>query len=115
MPLGADSFESIGIPPGVSRSEFESATPSGRLGKWQSAVGEYFPNTGSNTNDSDVVAGDNAVHAEAAVDAFKAQKNEELVRYRKEVERKAKLAENAGGEDKPRKSKVKSEEKKSRE
>ena len=53
MPLGADSFESIGIPPGVSRSEFESATPFSRLGKWQSAVGEYFPNTGSNNNDSD--------------------------------------------------------------
>jgi hypothetical protein len=101
----------IGIPPGVSRGEFESATPSSRLTKWQAAVAEYFPTTAQSDNGNDVLVGNDAVYCETAVDAMKALKDEELIRYRKEVERKAKLAENSS-DDKPKVKK--SEEKRSR-
>ena len=43
IPAGNDSFESIGIPPGVSRTEFETATPVNRIIKWRDAVEVYFP------------------------------------------------------------------------
>ncbi len=40
---GTDSLESIGIPPGVSRGEFDSATPAGRINKWRTSTEAYFP------------------------------------------------------------------------
>ena len=43
IPAGSDSFESIGIPPGISRTEFETKTPANRVAKWRDAVEAYFP------------------------------------------------------------------------
>ncbi len=70
--LGSDSFESIGIPPGVSRSEFEASTPSTKINKWKDAVAEYFPRSKDEVDTSETTV--DATFAEPAVDAMRAQK-----------------------------------------
>lgn len=85
---GSDTLESIGIPPGVSRSEFESSTPANRISKWCEAVEAYFPLPAVNSVDG-IDSVDTSMYAEPSVDAMRGQKSDELARYRKEAERKA--------------------------
>jgi len=105
LPSGADSLEGIGMPKGTRPSEFEAMGLDKRLELWQDAVLEFFPQTQAGAvgdlgddagedgkeGESAHTAGDSAHFREPVVDQMRAQKDDELLRYRREVERRVKL------------------------
>jgi len=91
VPAGADSFAAIGIPTGADKDVYNK-TPgvSERLNMWRKAIELHFDPTGIE-KDTDVKTEEMESH-EPIVDAMVERKQEQLVQYRKEVERRRKLA-----------------------
>ena len=94
--FGSDSLAEIGAPPGGGggRSEFDSGRSTG-LGKWKAAVEDrsIYPAEEDEMMDAILADVDMATGAwtESAVDACRAERDDALIRYRKDVERKARL------------------------
>jgi len=109
LPSGKDSLEGIGMPKGTRPSEFEAMHLDKRLELWQDACTEFFPQSKENdsgaTNTDDEgkegESSDSSIFREPIVDEMRAQKDDELLKYRREVERRLKLA---GSSDKSKKS-----------
>lgn len=91
IPAGADSFKALGCPNGVEKDVYEK-TPGAdaRLNMWRKAIELHFDPTGAE-KDTDVKKEDEESH-EPLVDAMVERKREQLAQYRKEVERRHKLA-----------------------
>ena len=90
--FGSDSLSEIGSPPGASRSEYESGR-STRLSKWKAAVEDsnIYPAEEDEMMDAILADVDTGAWLEGAVDGCRAERDDALVRYRKGVERKARL------------------------
>lgn len=107
LPSGKDSLEGIGMPKGTRPSEFEAMHLDKRLELWRDACAEFFPPTpgaeageGAEEGKEDENS-DSSIFREPVVDEMRAQKDDELLKYRREVERRLKLA---GSSDKSKKS-----------
>ena len=87
VPCGSDSLTQIGAPPltAEAMAQLRARDPTEL---WQHAYHEYFPDTG--VGQRSVPADPTADFREAAVDAMRAAKDEELARYRKRADRRAK-------------------------
>jgi dynein light intermediate chain 2 len=93
IPSGGDTAESIGFPKSVrSQSDFDGQPVTMRLKKWEESVVEFFRPV-EDESQSATTKDNSSSFVEPAVDALRAQKDEELRQYRKQVERKLKLAE----------------------
>jgi len=90
--FGRDSLSDIGAPPGAARNEYESGRNT-RLGKWKAAVEDsnIYPAEEDEMMDAILADVDTGVWLETAVDACRSERDDALVRYRKGVERKARL------------------------
>lgn len=82
----------IGAPPGAARNEYESGRNT-RLGKWKAAVEDsnIYPAEEDEMMDAILADVDTGAWLETAVDACRSERDDALVRYRKGVERKARL------------------------
>ena len=99
VPAGRDSLESIGVPPGARRSDFEGAplTSPKLVGLWESALQDYFPSAAAAASQSSEGAGAESrdtlqLSKEAVVDTMRDQLDAKLVAYKRDVERKERLA-----------------------
>ena len=95
---GSDTLSSIGEPEGAGNRRnvaFEKL--------WQELVETSIPKQVTNTNkDPAQVLGDMRRYAEDKVDSMRAQKDEELEQYKKEIERAKRFdGQKAAGTDKP--------------
>jgi dynein light intermediate chain 2 len=90
--FGSDSLSDIGSPPGASTSEYESGR-STRLSKWKAAVEDFniYPAEEDEMMDAILKDVDDGAFPESAVDGVRSEHDDNLVRYRKDVERKARL------------------------
>lgn len=90
--FGSDSLSDIGAPPGAARNEYESGRNT-RLGKWKAAVEDsnIYPAEEDEMMDAILADVDTGAWLETAVDACRSERDDALVRYRKGVERKARL------------------------
>ena len=101
--FGSDSLADIGSPPGASRGEYESGSYASagrsRIGKWHAAVEDWniYPPTLEDEMDAVIEDVGNEEWAEPSVDACRAEHDDRLVRYRREVERRERLK--GGGGD----------------
>lgn len=85
VPVGSDNLAQIGTPPASSASDAgQSAKRITEM--WGSALAVAFP---ADAARQEADPGAREQFAEAAVDAMRAQKSEELEKYRREAERKA--------------------------
>lgn len=92
IPAGQDNIESIGLPPGASRSDLEVGSFQSRVARFKRAVDEAFPRSaGASSEESKTDEDESAAWVEGAVDAMRAQKLEEVERYKKEAERKLRM------------------------
>jgi dynein light intermediate chain 2 len=113
VPTGADSVKVIGHLDGMQGSESGSRISSVNVVQmWKSAYEQTFPPSGTGTAAGGVAESDGSSlsqHPEAAIDAMRRQKDEELEKYREKARRRARqLAERreqaaASGAVKPRK------------
>jgi len=91
---GSDNFESIGRPKNTRADQFEGSSIKARIDKWQQAVNEYFEpvldESAKSKSDLGGASGE-SIFKEPEIDAMRAQKEEELVRYRRMVERKLRM------------------------
>jgi dynein light intermediate chain 2 len=97
VPAGSDSFEAIGLPGGCDSIEtsIEMSTEK-RNNAWKQTAEEFFeapaPATENDDPDANEAHDDLNLSPEPVVDAMVKQKEEELAKYRKEAERKRRLA-----------------------
>ncbi|XP_070576564.1 cytoplasmic dynein 2 light intermediate chain 1-like [Ptychodera flava] len=86
VPAGNDSLQQIGPPP-VSEGDIGKLTARSPLELWKQAYTSFFPQQAGSTSVAEDPAKD-PQYTEPAVDNIRAQKDEELERYRRQSERK---------------------------
>ncbi|XP_028404724.1 cytoplasmic dynein 2 light intermediate chain 1-like [Dendronephthya gigantea] len=88
VPAGQDSFANIGAPP-VSTEDLAKLTGRRPYDLWKAAYASVFPpeNPQETLKNEDITH--NPQYSEAAIDSMRAQKDEELERYKRQAERNA--------------------------
>ncbi|XP_002732906.1 cytoplasmic dynein 2 light intermediate chain 1-like [Saccoglossus kowalevskii] len=94
VPAGMDSLQQIGPPP-VAEGDIGKLTARNPLELWKQAYTAFFPQQISSSVAEDPAK--DPQYSESAVDNMRAQKDEELERYRRQSERKAKDLARGGG------------------
>jgi len=92
VPFGLDSFEQIGTPPVQADNLVRMSRGGTPYDLWSDSFSSVFPAQKQEKNDNTNPAAD-PQFSEESVDALRKQKDQELERYRKLCERKAKEAE----------------------
>jgi len=96
VPFGHDSLQQIGTPP-ISDSDIGKVQARTPLELWKVAFGGYFQQTSGNNPAMVEDPAKDPQFAEPAIDTLRAQKDEELEKYRKLAERRAREAQRGYG------------------
>lgn len=91
IPAGTDTLEAIGLPHGCTQSDVEVGSFQSRVARYKRAVDEVFPPTGGGEEESKTGDDVSTQFVEGSVDVMRAQKLEEVERYKKEAERKLRM------------------------
>lgn len=89
VPVGTDSLAQIGVPP-IPSGDVSALSAKRPHELWQAVLASVFPPEAARQETADPAL--NPKFAEAAIDAMRAQKDEELEKYKRDTERKAREA-----------------------